>query len=262
MKRMAVVFFMISALIHAEETSRERGSIERSTSKGIVVETFFHTEDPLILDDRGEIELLSLGDRIELLPEHTRVDREGSSMRVRTYISHEEMVDIIPEEIDIEEFNSGISFGIRYPFRDMEMQRDMEAYFSYVPEDKVDFTWENKNLNIFTDLAPGEKFSMEGIRLLSVENIGEYKRLKRLMNISVDERGKAGEGVELKEGRESQGRRVNPMRDDGESFGEIEVNYTLVQEGKDMVLYFSQEGRAPEKSGTYSHVEVIEVTFK
>lgn len=263
MKKVILLILMVFSVkgLSMEEI-RERGTLEAVTGRGVILETRFHLDNLGALDSKGDIKLITSRGRTDLLREHTRIKGEGKSTLIKTFISKGEIEALLTEEVDIESFNRGFVFEVIYPFITDGVPQRLKAYFLYKPEDSVEIRWENKNLDILTNLAPEETFAMEDIKILTIENIGRYSQLKKMVNISVKGRHREERELKFNVDRTYGEKRINPREDDGRTFGEVDISYKLVQEGRGLTLYFSHSGRAPKKPGRYEHIEVIEVTFR
>ncbi len=263
MKRVVLLILMVFSVKGvSREEIRERGDLEAVTGRGVVAETRFHLGRLGTLDAREDIELITSRERRELLKENTRVERDGKSYLIKTFISKEEIEDLLREDLDIESFNRGFVFEVIYPFITDGVPQRLKAYFLYKPEDPVEIRWENKNLDILTNLAPEESFAMDDIKILTIENIGRYSHLKKAINISVKGRQREGKELKFNTKRTYGEKRIIPRGENGAPFGGVDISYELVQEGRELSLYFSHCGRAPKKPGSYEHIEVIEVTFR
>ncbi|GLI55343.1 hypothetical protein PM10SUCC1_08570 [Propionigenium maris DSM 9537] len=263
MKRVILLMLMVfSVKGFSREEIRERGSLKAVAGRGVIAETRFHLDKLGALDSKGDIKLITSRGRRDLLKENTRIEGDGRSYIIKTFISKGEIEALLKEEVDIESFNRGFVFEVSYPFITDGVPQRLKGYFLYKPEDPVELRWENKNLDILTNLAPEESFAMDDIKILTIENIGRYSHLKKMVNISIKGRQREGRELKFNVERTYGERRINPKGEGGESFGEVDLSYELVQEGRELALYFSHSGKAPKKPGRYEHIEVIEVTFR
>ena len=263
MKRVILLILMVfSVKGFSRDEVRERGTLEAVAGRGIIVETRFHLDSLGTLDSKEDIKLITSRERTDLLKENTRIEREGESYLIKTFISRVEIDALLTKEVDIESFNRGFVFEVNYPFITDGVSQRLKAYFLYKPEDTVELRWENKNLDILTNLAPEEPFAMDDIKILTIENIGRYSQLKKMVNISIEGRLREDKELKFNVNRTYGEKSINPRGDDGRTFGEVDISYELVQEEGGLALYFSHSGRAPKKPGSYEHIEVIEVTFR